>query len=82
MIELPEGVSAILTAKCEDGSIDRSQKISQSVFLNNVIKEVQRFWPEIRIYLIDSKIKYTHVTTEEAWDNGRTLEELEEYLND
>lgn len=81
--ELPEGVSVFIAYPKQidfwHSQILLSHKINQMRFLKaNIDLHGSK---KIRLYPVDSKIKYTEVKPYEAWNEGMTLEEFEEYLN-
>lgn len=82
MINLPEGVSVIMTFKEFDGTIHRTNKMTQRYIIAKACVSFRESNREFRIYPINSKTKYTKVPTDRAWKEGMTLKEFEDYLND
>ncbi|UIS65588.1 hypothetical protein PP425_gp073 [Enterobacter phage vB_EclM_Q7622] len=84
---LPEGVSVFLVYKVPPEKQthyfhELSRKISQTKFLELILKNVLKQGIDFRIYPIASKTKYTRVHPDVAWNEGMNLEEFKEYLND
>lgn len=81
--KLPDGVSVFIACSVRIDvwhcKIELSHKISQMQYLKYLL---QTTWAEreIRIYPIDSSIKCTKIEPSEAWNEGMTIEEFEEYL--
>lgn len=82
MINLPEGVSVIITYRdLYDNTLHSVHKITQPYIIAKTCIGFRDMCREFRIYPISSKTKYTKVDIYEAWDEGLTLNEFEEYLN-
>lgn len=82
MINLPEGVSVIITYQDHYDNVLRSvHKITQPYLVAKTCIGFRDIGKEFRIYPINSKTKYTKVDICEAWNEGMTLNEFEEYLN-
>ena len=82
MLNLPEDVSVIMTFKECDNKIHRVRKMTQGFIIAKACISFRESNRDFRIYPIASKTKYTKVSTELAWNEGMTLPEFEEYLND
>lgn len=82
MIKLPEGVSAIIVFKGLFGF----QRTSMMVNSETIIKAAKMLGGsnrDFRILPISSKTTYMKMPDPKiAWDEGMTLNEFEEYLND
>lgn len=82
MINMPKDVSVILTFKEFDGKIHRTNKMTQGFIIAKACIFFRESKRDFRIYPIASKTKYNKVPTELAWNEGMTLPEFEDYLND
>ncbi|AKU43715.1 hypothetical protein CPT_Merlin69 [Citrobacter phage Merlin] len=82
MLNLPEDVSVIMTFKEFDGKIHRVRKMTQGFIIAKACVAFRESRRDFRIFPMNSKTKYTKVSTELAWNEGMTLSEFEEYLND
>lgn len=82
MNNLPEGVSAIIVLKALSGF----QRTSMMVNSETIIKEAKMLsgsHRDFRILPISSKTTYMQMPDPKiAWDEGMTLNEFEDYLND
>lgn len=84
---LPEDVSVFLVyevpaEKQTHYFHELSRKITQTVFLERILKNVLKQGINFRIYPIASKTKYTSVHPDVAWIEGMNLTEFKEYLDD
>ena len=82
MNNLPEGVSAIIVLKALSGF----QRTSMLVNSETIIKEAKMLsgsHRDFRILPISSKTTYMQMPDPKiAWDEGMTLDEFLDYLND
>lgn len=82
MNNLPEGVSAIIVLKALSGF----QRTSMMVNSETIIKEAKMLsgsHRDFRILPIRSETTYMQMPDPKiAWDEGMTLNEFEDYLND
>ncbi|XAO54478.1 hypothetical protein [Yersinia phage vB_YenM_P8] len=82
MNNLPEGVSAIIVLKALSGF----QRTSMMVNSETIIKEAKMLsgsHRDFRILPISSKTTYMQMPDPKiAWDEGMTLDEFLDYLND
>lgn len=65
-----------------NGRFVRTHKLSKGLTIQRAARCFAGSNREFRIYPINSKTKYTKVSTEVAWKEGMTIEEFEEYLYD
>ncbi|BAQ22720.1 hypothetical protein AU156_gp070 [Edwardsiella phage PEi20] len=82
MLNLPEGVSVIMTYVEYNNKLCRTRKMTQGYAIAKACIAFRETNRKFRIYPISSKTKYTKVNTSTAWNEGMTLKEFEEYLND
>lgn len=82
MNNLPEGVSAIIVLKALSGF----QRTSMMVNSETIIKEAKMLsgsHRDFRILPLSSETTYMQMPDPKiAWDEGMTLNEFEDYLND